>query len=41
MIDDLRLDYRAMSVMIYGSAPRFDEVIEAVTELQHRLNDTA
>ncbi|MEL7688983.1 MULTISPECIES: nucleotidyl transferase AbiEii/AbiGii toxin family protein [Sphingomonadales] len=41
MIDDLRQDYRAMSVMIFGEPPPFDEVIEAVADLQHRLNDQA
>ena len=38
MIDDLRQDYQAMSVMIFGDAPAFDEVIEAVADLQNRLN---
>ncbi len=41
MIDDLRQDYRAMSVMIFGDPPSFDEVIEAVAELQNRLNGQA
>ncbi len=41
MIDDLRQDYRAMSVMIFGDPPAFDEVIEAIAELQNRLNADA
>jgi hypothetical protein len=41
MIDDLRQDYRAMSVMIFGDPPSFDEVIEAVAELQNHLNGQA
>ena len=38
MIDDLRQDYRAMSVMIFGDPPPFDQVIEAIAELQNGLN---
>lgn len=38
MLDDLRRDYRAMSGMIFGEAPAFDEVIEAVAELETILN---
>lgn len=41
MIDDLRQDYRAMSVMVFGDPPAFDEVIEAVADLQNRLNGQA
>ena len=41
MIDDLRQDYRAMSAMIFGDPPPFDEVIEAIAELQNRLNGNA
>lgn len=38
MIDDLRQDYRAMSVMIFGEAPSFDAVIEAIAGLEQALN---
>lgn len=38
MVDDLRQDYRAMSVMIFGEPPAFDEVIDAVAGLQNALN---
>jgi hypothetical protein len=38
MITDLRQDYRAMSVMIFGDAPPFDAVLEAVAGLQSGLN---
>jgi hypothetical protein len=30
MVDDLRQDYRAMSVMIFGEPPEFYAVIEAI-----------
>jgi hypothetical protein len=38
MVDDLRQDYRAMSIMIFGDAPPFDAVVEAVAGLQNALN---
>ncbi len=38
MVDDLRQDYRAMSAMIFGETPPFEEVIEAVANLQNALN---
>ena len=38
MIDDLRQDYRAMSVMIFGEPPAFETVIETIAELQKSLN---
>jgi hypothetical protein len=38
MIDDLRQDYRAMSGMIFGDPPPFEDVIEAIAELQNALN---
>lgn len=41
MIDDLRQDYRAMSVMIFDEPPPFDEVVEAIAELQNCLNAAA
>lgn len=41
MIDQLRQDYQAMSGMIFGDPPRFDDVIEAIAELQNSLNAAA
>ncbi|MEO0031266.1 MAG: hypothetical protein RIS94_1024 [Pseudomonadota bacterium] len=38
MVDDLRNDYRAMSVMIFGEPPDFGAVIEAIAALQNSLN---
>ncbi|MDE2442324.1 MAG: nucleotidyl transferase AbiEii/AbiGii toxin family protein, partial [Betaproteobacteria bacterium] len=38
MIDELRVDYRAMTPMIFGEAPAFDAVIEAIANLQQCLN---
>ena len=38
MVDDLRQDYRAMSVMIFGEPPAFDTVIEAIAALETELN---
>jgi hypothetical protein len=38
MMDDLRQDYRAMSVMIFGEPPAFDAVIEAIAALEAELN---
>jgi hypothetical protein len=38
MVDDLRQDYRAMSVMIFGDPPKFDAVIEAIAALEAELN---
>jgi hypothetical protein len=40
MYDELRRDYAAMSGMIFGSAPRFDVVIESIVELQSTVNAT-
>jgi hypothetical protein len=38
MYGDLRRDYAAMSGMIFGDAPRFDDVIESIAELQSIVN---
>jgi hypothetical protein len=38
MLADLRRDYEAMSGMVFGSIPNVDEVVAAVSELEHRLN---
>jgi hypothetical protein len=40
MVDDLRRDYRAMTGMIFGVAPAFEDIIESVAELEARLNAT-
>lgn len=41
MVDALRQDYRAMSAMIFGEPPRFDEVIASIAKLQNVLNAAA
>ncbi len=41
MIDDLRQDYRAMSVMIFGEPPPFDAIVEAIVALEQTLNSVA
>jgi hypothetical protein len=38
MYDELRRDYAAMSGMIFGTAPRFEDVVESVAELQSLVN---
>jgi hypothetical protein len=38
MLADLRRDYEAMSGMVFGPIPTVDEVIEAIAELELRLN---
>jgi hypothetical protein len=38
MIADLRRDYEAMSGMVFGPTPNVDEVVEAIAELEQRLN---
>ena len=39
MIDQLRADYRAMTGMIFGEPPRFDDVMASVTTLERALNE--
>jgi Nucleotidyl transferase AbiEii toxin, Type IV TA system len=41
MIEQLRVDYRAMTGMIFGDPPRFEAVLESVTSLEARLNKSA
>jgi nucleotidyltransferase AbiEii toxin of type IV toxin-antitoxin system len=36
--DDLRRDYAAMTTMIFGNPPDFDEVIESVATLERAIN---
>lgn len=38
MLDDLRIDYQAMSTMIFGESPNFDAIIERIVELEKDLN---
>jgi len=38
MLADLRRDYEAMSSMVFGPIPTVDEVVEAIAELEQRLN---
>jgi len=40
MMDSLRQDYRAMSTMIFGEPPSFDEVMEAIAGLEDSVNAT-
>jgi hypothetical protein len=39
MLDRLRRDYAAMAGMIFGEAPRFDDVIASIRDLEMRLNE--
>lgn len=39
MYEDLRRDYAAMTGMIFGAPPAFEDVIESVAELQAALNE--
>ena len=39
MIDALRGDYAAMSTMIFGEVPKFEEVLASVREAEKRLNE--
>ena len=38
MLADLRRDYEAMSGMVFGPIPSVDAVIEAIAELEQRIN---
>jgi len=38
---ELRRDYAAMSGMIFGRIPTVDQVVEAISELEHLLNGNA
>ena len=39
MIEQLRVDYRAMQGMIFGDPPNFEAVIESISSLERRLNE--
>ncbi|WP_026187701.1 nucleotidyl transferase AbiEii/AbiGii toxin family protein [Ensifer sp. BR816] len=41
MIEQLRVDYRAMQGMIFGDAPAFEAVIESIASLEASLNKMA
>lgn len=41
MVDQLRIDYRAMTGMIFGDPPKFEDVLATVAALEKRLNATA
>jgi hypothetical protein len=41
MLADLRRDYAAMSGMIFGRIPTVDQVVAAISELEHLLNGSA
>ena len=38
MMKELRRDYQAMSGMIFGEVPSFDEVINAISIFENNLN---
>jgi len=37
MIDDLRRDYAAMSNMIFGDAPMFNDITESISALEREI----
>ena len=39
MIEQLRLDYRAMQGMIFGDPPNFEAVLDSISSLETRLNE--
>ncbi len=39
MLDLLRADYAAMSVMIFGDVPKFDDVIASIVTLENTVNE--
>ena len=39
MIEQLRIDYRAMQGMIFGDPPGFEAVLESISSLETRLNE--
>jgi hypothetical protein len=41
MLTDLRRDYAAMSGLIFGPISAVDQVVEAISELEHLLNRNA
>ena len=41
MIEQLRVDYRAMQGMIFGDPPDFEAVLASISSLETRLNKRA
>ena len=39
MIEQLRIDYRAMQGMIFGDPPNFEAVLDSISSLETRLNE--
>jgi hypothetical protein len=39
MIEQLRVDYRAMQGMIFGDPPDFEAVLDSISSLETRLNN--
>ena len=39
MIEQLRVDYRAMQGMIFGDPPDFEAVLDSIGALETRLNE--
>jgi hypothetical protein len=39
MIEELRVDYRAMRAMIFGDPPDFEVVLDSIASLETRLNE--
>jgi hypothetical protein len=39
MIEQLRVDYRAMQGMIFGDPPDFEAVLASISSLETRLNN--
>lgn len=38
MLESLKTDYEAMTGMIFGEVPKFDDIIQSITDLEHRIN---
>jgi hypothetical protein len=41
MIEQLRVDHRAMQGMIFGDPPNFEAVLDSIASLETRLNSGA
>lgn len=41
MIEQLRVDYRAMQGMIFGDPPDFEAILDSIASLETRLNKRA
>ena len=38
MIEALRRDYQAMTAMIFGEVPNFNEVLETISQIEAQIN---